>query len=295
LPQYVKPLPVRGCDSHASTMRNVVTVMRFHAHRRRSGGFTLLELAITLAIVAVLAGAILVPFVAQVTQRNISSTEKILEDAKESLIGYAVAAGRLPCPATAQSNGTEVFSGPPNAVGSAVNGGCAVFVGFLPAATLGFTPVDSEGFAVDAWGSKQNRIRYAVWDGSVPAAPGTNTWPFTKKDGMRTATPGAMIAADMFFVCSSGSGVNAGTNCGGAVTLTHNAPVVIWSNGANAGATGGLSTDEAQNPNPRGGTADRIFVSHPRTDTTGAEFDDIVTWISVGSLVSRMVLAGTLP
>jgi prepilin-type N-terminal cleavage/methylation domain-containing protein len=263
-----------------------------YLHRGRNAGFTLLELALTLAIVATLTGAILVPFVAQVSQRNVASTERILEDAKESLIGYASAAGRLPCPATATSNGAEAFSASP--AGDAVNGRCAVFVGFLPAVTLGFTPIDSQGFAIDAWGSTQNRIRYAVWDGNVPSG-GTNTFPFTKKDGMRSATPGSMVAADMFFVCSTGAGVNAGTNCGSAVTLTRNAPVVIWSAGANA-ATGGTGTDEAQNPNPNGGTADRIFVSRPSTSTgSGGEFDDIVTWISVGNLISRMVLAGTLP
>jgi prepilin-type N-terminal cleavage/methylation domain-containing protein len=264
----------------------------------RNAGFTLLELAVTLAIVAVLTGAILVPFVAQVTARNTTSTEKILEDAKESLIGFAAATGRLPCPASPTSNGAEAFHPGPNPVGDANNGRCALFVGFLPAATLGFTPVDSEGFAIDAWGTKQNRIRYAVWDGAVPFGS-TNTWPFTKKDGMRAATGASMVGADMFFVCSSSAGNNAGTNCGsaaGTVTLTKNAPVVIWSNGPNA-PTGGLSNDEAQNPNVRGGTADRIFVSRSRTEAGAAagEFDDVVTWISVGSLISRMVLAGTLP
>jgi prepilin-type N-terminal cleavage/methylation domain-containing protein len=271
-----------------------MSIPRRFARRRLNGGFTLLELALTLAIMATLAGAILVPFVAQVSQRNVSSTERILEDAKESLIGYASAAGRLPCPATDTSHGAEAFSAAPNPVGDAVNGRCAVFVGFLPAATLGFTPIDSDGFAVDAWGTTKNRIRYAVWDGTVPTG-GTNTFPFTKKDGMRTATPGSMVAADMYFVCSTGVGVNAGTNCGSAVTLTKNAPVVIWSVGANA-STGGTSTDEAQNPNPNGGSADRIFVSRSRTDAgSGGEFDDSVTWVSVGSLISRMVLSGTLP
>ena len=247
---------------------------------RGSYGFTLLELSITLAIVAVLAGAIMVPFVAQVGQRNTASTEKILEDAKESLVGYAAAAGRLPCPATATSAGQEAFSAAPNPVGDALNGRCAVFVGFLffPRRRSASPRSIPRAFALDAWGTRQNRIRYAVWM-VLPAAPGTNTFAFTRKDGMRNATGASMVAAEMFFVCTSGAGVLAGTNCGGsAVTLTKNAPVVIWSNGANAASTGGLSTDEAQNPNARGGSADRIFVSgaHRRRR---AEFDDVVTWV----------------
>jgi len=36
-------------------------------------------------------------------------------------------------------------------------------------------------------------------------------------------------------------------------------------------------------------------VSRSRSDVAGSEFDDIVTWLSIGNLVSRMVLAGQLP
>jgi hypothetical protein len=36
-------------------------------------------------------------------------------------------------------------------------------------------------------------------------------------------------------------------------------------------------------------------VSRTSGDTVGAEFDDIVTWLSIGNLVSRMVLGGQLP
>ena len=68
-----------------------------------------------------------------------------------------------------------------------------------------------------------------------------------------------------------------------------------------SGATGGTSVDERQNPHPNGaavppnGSADRIFVSRTTTNVPGSEFDDIVTWLSVGNLVSRMVLGGQLP
>ena len=54
---------------------------------------------------------------------------------------------------------------------------------------------------------------------------------------------------------------------------------------------GGISVDEAQN----NFTADRTFVSHPATTVVGNEFDDIVTWVAVGNLVSRMVLGAQLP
>ena len=42
-------------------------------------------------------------------------------------------------------------------------------------------------------------------------------------------------------------------------------------------------------------TADRIFVSRPPSNIAATEFDDVVTWIPVGNLISRMVLGGQLP
>jgi type II secretory pathway pseudopilin PulG len=260
---------------------------------RSSAGFTIFELALTLAIMAAITGSVLVPFVAQITQRNVSATEKLLDEAKEALTGFATATGRLPCPAvdgaTGNSYGAEAFQ--PGS--SAGDGKCLSEYGYLPAATLGLPNVDNHGFAVDAWGAtKEHRIRYAVWQGT-----GSSAYWFTKNDGMRTATPGVIASAKYYYVCNSGLGVTAGTNCGSAVQITDATPVVIWSPGANAATTGGLSADEAQNPNPSqaGGSSDRIFVSRTHMDVTGSEFDDVVTWMSVGSLVGRMVLGGVLP
>jgi prepilin-type N-terminal cleavage/methylation domain-containing protein len=276
--------------------------LRHSCARRIERGFTILELALTLAILAVLAVGILVPFVAQVSQRKIASTERVLEQAKDALIGYATATGRLPCPATAASNGAEAFA----AGGTTANGICQSFWGFLPAATLGFTPIDSQGFAIDGWGTAQNRIRYAVASSTTPVSgiiPTPPTYTFTRTGGMREATADAIAASRLLVVCSNGTGAVAAPApaCGGgAVTLTSNAPAIVWSNGANA-ATGGTSVDEAQNPHsnasavPPNGSADRIFVSRVSSDVTGVEFDDIVTWLSVGNLVSRMVMGGQLP
>jgi prepilin-type N-terminal cleavage/methylation domain-containing protein len=250
-----------------------------------ASGFTLLELALTLAILGVLAAGILVPFVAQVAQRKTADTERILEQAKEALMGYATATGRLPCPATAGSNGQE---SPSNA---AATGACTSFYGYLPAVTLGFTPVDAQGYAIDSWGAgAMSRIRYAVsnYNGNV----------FTKTGGMRSVGP-AGLDAPLIFVCGSGTGVNAATpTCGSAVMLTDRAPAVIWSLGANAATGGGTSVDEAQNAFPgalSGGAVDRLYVSRSMSGAAGNEFDDVITWLSVGNLVSRMVLGGQLP
>jgi prepilin-type N-terminal cleavage/methylation domain-containing protein len=277
-------------------MRVMQNPMISQSRPSHTTGFTLIELAITLAIVGVLAGAVLVPFVAQVAQRNTAATEKTLEQIKEALLGYATATGRLPCPASGTSNGVEVFDIATG--GNIANGKCENFIGFLPAATLGFTPVDSQGFAIDGWGTAKNRVRYAVSNQTVNGPGGPVLNPFTRANGMRSATAAALAGSPLLFVCASGAPsadpvVHCGPGAagtGGSVTLTSNAPVVVWSVGANA-ATGGISVDEAQN----NFTADRTFVSHPVTTVAGNEFDDIVTWVAVGNLVSRMVLGGQLP
>jgi prepilin-type N-terminal cleavage/methylation domain-containing protein len=267
--------------------------------RLRRAGFSLLELAITLAVLTILLGGLLVPLATQIAQRNESATQKMLEDIREALLGYAAANGRLPCPATSASNGLESFA----VGGDASNGDCGnasggAFIGFVPGVTLGITPLDAQGFAVDAWGTTQNRIRYAVSSETLNSV----TNPFTRAGGMRSATMSWVGGAELLHVCASGTGVAQGGSpaawhcaAGGDAsnTLTYNAPVVLWSVGANAG-TGGTSTDEIQNPNPvNSSSLDRIFVSHVQSGTP--EFDDIVTWMSASRLVNRLIVAGQLP
>jgi hypothetical protein len=101
-------------------------------------------------------------------------------------------------------------------------------------------------------------------------------------------------ALSLFHVCASGKGVAAGKSCGSAGTLVSTTPVVVWSAGGNA-ASGGASLDEAQNPNPNGGSEDRVFVMRVRSSVAGNEFDDIVRWIPMPVLVARMFAAGQLP
>jgi hypothetical protein len=209
-------------------------------------------------------------------------------------MGYATANGRLPCPATENSNGQESPNPP------AANGACTSFYGFLPAATLGVTPVNAAGYAIDGWGTTdQNRIRYAVSDHA-------GAFTFTRAGGMKALGPGGLGGTNFIYVCASGvPSVNPLFHCGpgavgtgGSTILTSTAPAVIWSLGANAATGGGAGVDELQNQFPgalMGGATDRIFVSHPMSSAAGNEFDDIVTWLSVGNLVSRMVLGGQLP
>jgi hypothetical protein len=212
-----------------------------------------------------------------------------LQDAKEVLIGFALSNGRLPCPASATSNGQESFA----SGGDATNGKCSNFFdGFLPAAALGITPVDASGYAIDGWGLTQNRIRYAIAKTTVNSIK----YPFTRTDGMKNASMSEIgkSVTTLLFVCASAPPAPY-SDCGSATMLTDKAIFVVYSVGKNA-ATGGTGTDESVNPNPNStGTGKGVFVSHEPSAAAGNEFDDIVDWLSPNILFNRMVAAGRLP
>ncbi|MET0217654.1 MAG: prepilin-type N-terminal cleavage/methylation domain-containing protein [Burkholderiales bacterium] len=254
-------------------------------HPLAARGFTLVEMAVVLVVVALVLGSLLVPLASQVEQRRIDNTAQTLEQARDALLAFAAARGRLPCPA-GTANGQEVLTT------NAAAGDCANFWGYLPAATLGLSPLDADGYARDGWGLDQNRIRYAVRNATV----GGQTFVFTKTGGIKAAGMPAFNSWQFLYVCNSGSGVTAGSDCGSAFTLTSEAVAVIWAVGPNAALPmGGASTDEAENPNPNGGSADRIFVSRPRATGTAAEYDDQMVWVTPPILFQRMIAAGQLP
>lgn len=263
--------------------------------RRNYLGFSLIEIAIVLVILAVLVTIVAVPLSSQVDSQRTADTNKQLEQIKEAIYGFAMANGRLPCPLLAGA-ASGVEPPPP------VNGACPTYVGLLPAATLGLTPTDANGFASDAWdlgaSPSFNRIRYAVADVNIVASsmscPNIVDHALTRPHptGIRVATGDCLAARTLLSVCS---GTPAGapgfaTGCSGT-TLTTNAPFVIFSMGKNA-AAGSMGLHEQHNAD-----GDAFFVSHTVTPTgaPGGEFDDLVTWGSLPILFSRLVSVGKLP
>jgi type II secretory pathway pseudopilin PulG len=247
---------------------------------RYEEGFTILEQAIALAVMALLLGSILVPLHTQIESRKIDETRRTLDLAQEMLLGFAAANGYFPCPADGVSNGNEA------AGTNHVTGSCPISHGYLPAALLGFRPIDGDGFAVDAWGVAANRVRYAVTGRTIAGVPNA----FTRMNGLRSIPLNSLGTTPLFHVCQGGHGVTA-TDCGSAITLASNAVAIVWSTGPN-GAWGGVSVHEAQNPNANGGSADDVFVARGPSSVAGHEFDDILSWIPATTLLSRLVLAG---
>lgn len=241
--------------------------------RKQNLGFTLIELAIVLVIVALLSGGLMMTLSAQYENVASSETQRRLNDAREALLGYAAANGRLPCPALGGATGIE----------SPVGGGVCNdnWDGFLPAITLGISPTNENGYALDGWG---NPIRYATTKAVSSQVTTTNQ--------IKTAwNAGTTLAGDLR-VCSTATGITGSggsASCATGSDLSTNAVAVIYSRGNN-GAIAPVSADEAAN-----GDADRAFVSHTPTPAGANEFNDLVTWISPNILYSRLIAAGRLP
>lgn len=276
-------------------------ILRLNPH---CAGFSLIELAIVMVIVAILFTIVAGPISNQVRVARTAETKRMMEDAKEALIGFAMANGRFPCPAiegptanpdaAPNSGGKESFCLVDGAACAGAettlvqtHGQCSNFnTGFLPAATLGLGGIDDKGFLRDAWAERLNRIRYVVSNKTL----GLTSNVFTRQDGMKSATIDTLgnASSTYLFVCQGAVGMTA-TSCGTGNELTDKTPVLLFSRGPNASAPT-VGTDEQKNLD-----GDKLFVSHTPSADVGNEFDDIVTWISITTIISKMQAVGKLP
>jgi type II secretory pathway pseudopilin PulG len=261
-------------------------------------------------ILAFLLSSLMYTIAAQTDRRDYDDTQRRLTRARELLLAFAMANGRLPCPARSTSAGAEIrdtttgqctSGGVDDYYGGTLAGG--VTGGLLPAATIGFPNVDSSGFGLDAW---QNRIRYAVAKqratGTCPTTPPAGTILWTHAANLKTY--GISCQPDDLLVCKTSVVVPAisATSCGGGSPPANQimsqslVVAIVFSTGKNARTTGGTGVDEAANLNGAGGT-DPVFVYHePRpSGAVGGEFDDQFTWITIGELTGKLVAAGVLP
>lgn len=250
-----------------------------------SRGFTLIELVVVLLVVVLIASGLAVPLAAQVQLRRQDETRRLLEDARDALMGFAAANGRLPCPATAQSNGQESFS----PTGNAATGDCATFYsGFLPGATLGMAPLDEGGFVRDPWLTPRSRVRYAVF--GAAAINGVAN-PLTRANGLQAATLPALGNASHFLIICSGGSQATASGCGPATSqLTRRAAFVVFSLGPNGVNEPVPGSDEARNLD-----GDGVFVHRETSAAAGREFDDQLLWVPIHLVVNRLLAAGRLP
>lgn len=223
---------------------------------RNMGGFTLIEMAIVIVLMALMVGGIVVTIGGQQRQQKARDAGRDLDEIKQALIGYAAsrpgAASFLPCPSAADTGVEAARNGA---------GACPQPEGRLPWVTLGLGETDP-------WG---NRYRYRV---SPAFSNGTTGFNLTSVGDIQ--------------VCSA-------ETCLPAEQLAAQMPAVVVSHGANGlgaflpgGAIKPVSAGDAEKENS---DDDTRFVSGAAV----AGFDDAVAWLSPHVLKQRMIQIGRLP
>ncbi len=243
---------------------------------RRQVGFSLIELAIVLVVVALLSGGLLMSLSGQqdrVLQKEAEDQQALI---RETLLGFAITYGRLPCPADPALNsaagGNEALQqctpAPHRASCAAGDQQCALKAGVLPWRTLGLKEIDT-------WG---NRITYlASYDFADPLSAAEIA--AGRRSRIEMTTEGNLTIQD-----------GAGNNVALAIPAAY-----IMHGKRYAGAyqtdgsqLGGAAGDEAENAD---GANNQILISHLPTES----FDDLVAWIVPTVLKSRLVAVGKLP
>lgn len=228
---------------------------------RHHQGFTLVELAIVLVIIALLTSGLLMGITAQRASAENSDAQRQLDNIREALIGFAMANGRLPCPANPALTSADATVGTEDRPDT--SSACNRTFGVLPWVTLGLPEIDP-------WGRRFTYFASSSFSGPVPV--------------------GTLAS----FTLSTLGNANIKDSAVAAANIASNVPAVVVSHGNNgAGAwqpngskIGVTSVDEVENAN-----STLTFVSR----TPGNDFDDLMTWVAPGILMAKMVAAGRLP
>ena len=124
-------------------------------HGRAQCGFSLIELAIALGIAGLLAGGLLLAMGAQLDQQNRQLAARQFDDLRDSLLGFLLSQGRLPCPADPSLADSAPAAGQED---------CSRQHGIVPWVTLGLP-------AADPWGRRLTYYASERFTGA-PATPG---------------------------------------------------------------------------------------------------------------------------
>jgi prepilin-type N-terminal cleavage/methylation domain-containing protein len=227
-------------------------------------GFTLVEMSIVLAIVALLLGGLLPLISGQIEQQRRNETRKHLADIQNALLGYAIINGSLPCPTTTADPSDTANYG----ISPATCSNAPTAEGYLPWKTLGVPEVD-------AWGSKRSATTDS-WLGYWRYRVDRN---FTTTFALTTGFSSDKLS----IVNNSNVLITPATSGCSNTNPTSECPLaIVFSTGPDVTANGENSTFESS-------TA--IYQS----DEPSPTFDDILIWISRPQLFNRMVAAGKLP
>jgi len=232
--------------------------------RKTSAGFTLLEMVLVLIVVGLLLGGLMRPLLNNREQLKQRRAELQLSEARESLLGFAIRHGRLPCPASSASAGTSVVSAD----------GCGQYAGYLPVVELGLSgSLDSSGLLLDPW---SKRLHYSVSDSDSDADGRAD---FAVDNGMREAGLSQLAGSLKVFHW-------AGSDCETLQLRASHVVAVIYSDGKNT------HNSKAELLNQAGAEE---FSTGAFSQSTDCGFDDQLTWLSDSALFTQMLRAMQLP
>lgn len=191
--------------------------------KRTTSGFTLLEISIVLAIIAVVLGGGLVAFSQSVAARQLSETQQKIAAIQDALLKYRVAYGRIPCPGDL----TIVPSAANFGAEGQPAGNCLGSGGVTPVANFSYTSGNSAVFVktdtttqgswigtygADGYSIYNNTTSYPSYISSVNfASNSTFTWAASTSDVralQKASNPSDRIAACWY----SGSSFSATIN-----------------------------------------------------------------------------------
>lgn len=288
-------------------------------HRHGEAGFTLVEVAIVIAIAGLMIGAYFAFLTPMTQQRNLQVTEQRMQKVADALSDFAQRNGRLPCTGTPNAAILGTQSAPCN-VGN--------LEGIVPFRDLGLTQQE----ATDAWGDAFTyRVQQNALTAFNPAAPGAiqvhanarldNTW-FDTATALnmnprksvfcgRQITPAQRIIVNETIPPAAAAPVvpaqviapadmNVPDSSGGAtpivgaqlpyiayVLISHGQNrerAFVWGQAARSPATASVQPSDNVNADNN-----LIFGILPRSDTPGANFyDDMVLWRTQFSTIREL-------
>lgn len=239
-----------------------------HIPQHRSRGFTLTELAVVIAIIALLIGGLAMPLSSQRGLEQQRATTQALQDIRDALTGFVLIHGRLPCPDTDTDPTQPGYGIEESACSTAL-----ASEGFLPWRTLGVTEYDAWGSPwTEAGSPRQGHWRYRI-ERSYASTNDSQPYYFKKQ----------ILSTSNSFPEDTLAIVN---NAGQALYENKERPIaIIYSVGPNNQADGQNASFEA----------DAAASPTYQADQARPDFDDQLIWLSRSALVNRLVAVGKLP
>lgn len=265
-------------------------------HMKQQSGFTLVELAVVVFLIGLMASVGLAALNAQMTSASISATKKKQEIIKDALIAYLGTNKRLPCPAIDNSGQESRIEA--NAPADCTHTGAvtAGYFGILPYAELGLsksTALDGQENFFSYAVSKQWTLTYSTAT-DIVGGRSTNT----ADNAFNVGVSGSLTVNDR-------SPTDPYTT---TTTISSNAAAFIASHGKNG--LGAFTTKGTRNVAPASGTDElanvpvsttwlapaafyqRGYTENP-TSTFGA-FDDVTQLLNPNDLITPLVKDGAL-